>query len=82
MSCVTLCLGAVYTEWYTNGTAETRALYEERYTWLYNYIKSNNYELSTSNNTVFVLPATIDFSSRPMDQFYFGGCWDGSDYPA
>ena len=82
MSLETLALGAVYTEWYTNGTEESRALYEERYTWLYNYIKSNNYELSTSNNTVFVLPATIDFSSRPMDQFYHGGCWDGSDYPA
>jgi hypothetical protein len=82
MSCETLGLGAVYTEMYTNGTEESRALYEERYTWLYNYIKSNNYELSTSNNTVFVLPATIDFSSRPMDQFYHGGCWDSSDYPA
>jgi len=80
MSLETLALGAVYTEWYTNGTEETRALYEERYTWLYNYIKDNNYELST--NTVFVLPDKIDFSSRPMDQFYHGGAWDATDYPA
>ncbi len=81
MVCETLCLGSVYTEWYTNGTAESRALYEERYTWLYNYIKDNEYELSR-NNTVFMLPDKIDFSSRPMDQFYHGGAWDSSDYPA
>ncbi len=79
MSCETLCLGAVYTEWYTNGTEETRALYEERYTWLYNYIVDNEYILST--NTVFVMPDKIDFSSRPMDQFYHGGAWDPTDYP-
>ena len=81
MVCETLCLGSVYTEWYTNGTEESRALYEERYTWLYNYIKDNEYELSR-NNTVFILPDKIDFSSRPMDQFYHGGAWDSSDYPA
>lgn len=79
MSCDTLGLSALYDEWYTNGTAETKALYEERYTDLYNYIKNNN--LRISDFPQYILPDTIDFTKNLMSQFYNGGCWDPDDRP-
>ena len=79
MQCDMLGLSAVYYRWYTNGTDETRALYEERYTDLYNYIKDNGYKVSSHSQ--FILPDTIDFSKNLCVQFYGGGAWDPTDAP-
>ncbi len=79
MCCDTLGLSAVYEEWYTNGTKETKALYEERYAALYGYIKENNIRISDFPQ--YIPPATIDFSKDPISQFYNGGCWDSDDRP-
>ncbi len=79
MSCDTLGLSAVHGEWYLHGTEETRAVYEERYTDLYNYIKDNNIRMSDFSQ--YVLPETIDFSENLAKQFFNGGAWDGNDQP-
>lgn len=59
-------LSAVHASWYTNGTAETRALYEERYTAMFNYFHANNIQGSYIAGTKF--PTVIDFTKSPMEQ--------------
>lgn len=68
MTCEVLGLSASYDSMYTNGTAESRAVYEQRYTDLYNYLKANNVVFSSEPS--FVLPSTISFDASPLIQFY------------
>ena len=78
VSCDFLGLTACYKDMYTNGTAESRKVYEERYTNLYNYIKEN--ELATYSGDIYPLPATIDYSSDPMVQLIKIPSWRGVKY--
>lgn len=67
-------LSSVYKEWYVNGTATTKAEYESRYTWFYNYITSHETEIS-SNPDVFGVPEELDFSVNPCIQLYITPAW-------
>ena len=74
MNCEMLGLSAAYDRLYTNGDGASRALYEERYTWLYNYIKSNSIMLTGPENAgAMHLPGTISFDKTPMVQIYLNG---------
>lgn len=65
-------LSSAYDEMYTNGNAESRALYEERYTAFYNYLKDNNMTIF-SDPVTYTIPAKCDFTVNPMTQFYHNG---------
>ena len=61
-------LSSSYDRMYANGDEASRALYEQRYTDMYNGIKDRNMELFSSSQ--YSLPDTIDFSVNPMTQIY------------
>ena len=53
---------------YANGDETLRALYEQRYTDMYNGIKDRDMELFSSSQ--YSLPDEIDFNVNPMTQIY------------
>ena len=65
-------LSSSYDDMYVNGDAESRALYEERYTDFYNYIVDNNMAIF-SDPVTYTVPKTCDFTVNPMTQFYEHG---------
>lgn len=68
MSCEVLGLSACYDSMYTNGTSDSRKTYEERYTWVYNFIKNNN--LTCGVDPSFKLPDSISFSESILMQVF------------
>ena len=65
-------LSSSYDRMYTDGDEESRAVYEQRYTDMYNGIK--NYEILVfSDPSTYSLPDTIDFTVNPMTQIYERG---------
>lgn len=71
MNCELLGLSASYDSMYTNGSEQSRKTYEERYTWLYNFLKDNISKYTYASNAAYCgLPATIDFSRSPLIQIY------------
>lgn len=78
VSCDFLGLTACYKDMYRDGTARSRATYEERFTALYNYIKDN--EIPIYSGGVYTLPSTIDFTVDPMTQFIKFASWRGVSY--
>ena len=76
-NCDFLGLTTVHRRWYLDGTKESRALYAERYTDMYNYYKNNN--ITVYGSEVYQLPDTIDFETNPMVQFYTRLSWDWSN---
>lgn len=72
VSCEFLGLSSVYDEMYTNGSEASRKTYEERYSWMYNYIVNNNMQIF-SDPYAYTVPAACDFSVNPMTQFYESG---------
>ncbi len=65
-------LSACHKSWYVEGNdAEKKAVYEERYTWLYNYVKNNNINLWVYD----INNIPLDMSKSPMVLFYTGGSW-------
>ena len=77
VNCDFLGLTTVHRRWYLDGTEETRALYAERYTDMYNYYKNNN--ITVYGSEVYQLPNTIDLETNPMVQFYTRLSWDWSN---
>jgi len=73
-NCDFLGLTVMHQSWYLEGDEETRALYMERYTDMYNYYKDNN--INISGHTVYTLPESIDFEVNPMVQYYARLSWD------
>ncbi|MBE6715099.1 MAG: DUF4838 domain-containing protein [Ruminococcaceae bacterium] len=71
MCCDFMGLSASYDDMYTNGDEESRKVYEERYTWMYDYIDANDFDIFSSD--IYVLPEVCDFSINPMTQFYEEG---------
>ena len=65
-------LSSSYDRMYTNGDAASRALYEQRYTDMYNGMKSRNMEVF-SDPVTYTFPANIDFTVNPMTQIYGQG---------
>ncbi|MGN1083232.1 MAG: DUF4838 domain-containing protein [Candidatus Avispirillum sp.] len=65
-------LSSSYDRMYTDGDAASRALYEQRYTDMYNGMKERNIEVF-SNPVTYTLPETIDFTVNPMTQIYGQG---------
>lgn len=59
-------------------TAESKALYEQRYTEMYTYIKSNNLR-TFGDSGYYPFPAEINFDICPIIQVY-GGVKDGKPY--
>lgn len=74
LSCEFMGLSSVYKSWYTNGTEESRALYEERYTSFFNAVTATGMEIFDDPG-VFKIPKKIDFTVCPMTQFYNYGSW-------
>ena len=72
VSCDFLGLSACYKSWYENGTAETKALYVERYDYMYNYVKDNNLRIGSSWS---VDDVEYDLTCTPMVSFYGSGTW-------
>ncbi len=70
-------LSSVHTDWYVNG--KNRELYEERYTWMYNYIKDHN--MRVFSDATYALPSSIDFEENPMIQIYGSGSRRDGIYP-
>ena len=65
-------LSSSYDRMYTDGDEASRALYEQRYTDMYNGIK--NYGLQVfSDPSTYSLPNEIDFTVNPMTQIYERG---------
>ena len=65
-------LSSSYDRMYTNGDAASRSLYEQRYTDMYNGMKSRNMEVF-SDPVTYTFPASIDFTVNPMTQIYGQG---------
>ena len=65
-------LSSSYDRMYVNGDEESKALYEQRYTDMYNGMKERNMEVF-SDPVTYTLPATIDFTVNPMTQIYVQG---------
>ena len=67
-------LSAVHNSWYEaeNANAERRSEYEERYKWLYNYIKDNGIDLWVYS----IYDIELDMTQNPMELFYNGGSWN------
>ena len=62
-------LSSSYDRMYTYGDEDSRALYEERYTYMYNGIKRYGIIVYFDPNQ-YDLPDTIDFTVNPMTQIY------------
>ena len=77
--CDFLGLSASHAQMYKNGTEETRAVYCERYTAMYNYIKDNSLEIWYGGG-VYELPNDISFEKTPITQFYGRGSWTESKW--
>ncbi len=71
LSCDFMGLCACYDDMYTNGTAESRATYEERYSALWSYLDLTGYAIFSDET--YTLPEEIDFTVNPMTQFYAFG---------
>ena len=77
--CDLLGLSALHVSWYLEGDEESRALYEERYTGLYNYVKER--KMTISGHTVYSLPENVIFDIDPIVQFYERSAWNDKDVP-
>ncbi len=75
VSCDALGLSACHRSWYLEGTEETKALYVERYTWMYNYIKNNHLNVGLGAD---VQNIALDFEKAPFVLYYTGGTWRAS----
>ncbi|MDD6094645.1 MAG: DUF4838 domain-containing protein [Clostridia bacterium] len=71
-------LSGAYDRLYTEGNAESRALYEERYTEMYNYMYERDLQIFHTPD-IYSVPDELDFSKSPMTQFYVLGSWNGWD---
>ena len=70
-------LSSSYDRMYTNGDKASRALYEQRYTAMYNDLADRKLELY-SDPSLYHLPDKIDLTVNPMTQIYkFGSRRDG-----
>ena len=65
-------LSSSYDRMYTNGDEASRALYEQRYTDMYNGLVSREMRIFSDPYT-YTLPEKIDFTVNPMTQFYENG---------
>ena len=66
-------LSACHNSWYLESTDEAqKAVYVERYEWLYNFIKDNGVDLWVYD--IDEIP--FDASKSPMKLFYNGGSWN------
>ena len=66
-------LSACHKSWYAEcEDAETRAIYEERYTWLYNFIKEKGINLWVYD----INNIDLDMSKSPIVLFYTAGSWN------
>ena len=71
LNCELLGLSAAYDRMYTNGDAASRKTYEERYDWMYAYIKNNISKFTFDGSGLTCgLPATEDYSKSPLVQIY------------
>lgn len=72
VTCDFLGLSACHKSWYLEGTEETKALYAERYDYMYNFVKSHRMSLG-AGASIDQVEYTLEES--PMDSFYNGGTW-------
>ena len=73
LACEFMGLVSVYNNMYVNGNAEQRAEYEDRYSWMWNYLNDNNIPIFGGEE--YSLPDEIDLSENPINQFYGLNAW-------
>lgn len=74
IGCDVLGLSAKHADWYVNGTDETKALYVERFTWMYNYVMETNMRVAL-HAPYDPVENPFDPASTPLKVFYGGGTW-------
>ena len=74
VACDFMGLSVCHNRMYTNGTAGTKEVYKQRYTWMYNFIKDQcgSVDPITDALGIGTLPETISFEDNPFEQFYTG----------
>ncbi len=65
-------LGATYVDNYVNGDDDSRALYEERYEWVYNYYLDSGMRYTIYKAWGTDAPASINLDTNPFLQFTAG----------
>jgi len=79
VSCDFMGLSSLHTEWYLEGTEETKQLYMDRYLWMHNYIKNHN--MSIFRDSIYIFPTEVNYEINPMIQFYEHGSRRVNVYP-
>ena len=72
--CDFLGLSACYKDYYVNGTEESIAVYTQRYTDMYNMIKSKGIRIYSNDG--YTLPDEVEIDVSPMESFYEAGSWN------
>ena len=67
-------LSAVYESWYNSNDSDPakKEAYEERFVWLYNYIKNSGMDIWVYN----INDIPCDVTVHPMQLYYKGGSWN------
>ncbi len=65
-------LGATYEDSYLKGDSDSRALYEERYRWVYDYLGDSGMNYTIYSNMGYAAPATFNLDTNPFYQFTSG----------
>ena len=74
VGCDVLGLTAKHKDWYVNGTEETKKLYVDRFTEMYNYVMDNNMRISLHED-YNPDEHPFDPTTTPLKLFYGGGTW-------
>ncbi len=75
VNCDFLGLSAHHKDYLSSEDAEWKAEYEERYTWMFNYIRTN-YRNLAYKWTKKISDFELDMSKSPMHLYLGGGSWD------
>lgn len=65
-------LGATYQDSYVNGDSDSRAVYTERYRWVYNYLADSGMNYTIYSKMGQSAPATFNLDSNPFYQYTSG----------
>lgn len=76
VNCDFLGLSATHADYMASEDAEVRAEYEERYTWMFNFIKGGNYRYLAWRWETNIQDFELDFNKSPMKLYLDGGSWD------
>ena len=79
VTCDFMGLSSLHTEWYLEGTEETKQLYMDKYLWMHHYIKTHGMRIFSGS--VYEFPEEVIYDVNPMTQFYEHGSRRQGIYP-